>query len=228
MHSLDKFLRQVYSQNGEDGIIEEIFRRISIIKGWFVEFGAWDGNYLSNTRLLREIGWSGVYVEADIAQYSLMLKNIQGCKDVYAFNARVDCSDNNLDKILSKTPIPDDFDFLSIDIDGNDYWIWKACSCKPKIVIIEYNCHFDPTESKSIPYDPDFRYTYNRYHGASVLALTNLANKKGYSLVARINVCNLIYVRNDFMHLFDKLTVEEVPKQIVNDPVPPGKFFVDV
>ena len=61
-----------------------------------------------------------------------------------------------------------------------------------------------------------------------MLALTNLANKKGYSLVARINVCNLIYVRNDFMHLFDKLTVEEVPKQIVNDPVPPGKFFVDV
>lgn len=126
MKMLSNYAKQIYSQNGEDGIIEEIFNRIGIVKGWFVEFGAWDGNYLSNTRLLREKGWSGVYIESDKEHYRNLLKNTEGFTNIFPFNSSVNCSENNLDNILIKTPIPQDFDLLSIDIDGNDYWIWKG------------------------------------------------------------------------------------------------------
>lgn len=194
-HSLNIFASNIYSQFGEDGIIEEILNRInaaSEIDKWCVEFGAWDGVYLSNTcNLIRNKNYKGVLIEGDRIRFQELCKNLPQenihkiCKFV-TFEGS-----STLDNILKETPIPYDFDFLSIDIDGCDYYIFDSLErYKPKVICIEYN----PT----IPNEVEFIQPKNFHikQGASAKSLVNLAISKGYTLVA-VTVCNVIFVRND-------------------------------
>lgn len=132
----------INSQCGEDGIIEEICRRLNIKTGYFVEFGAWDGKHHSNTFNLLFKNWRGVYIEADEIKYKdlLMTKN-EFPKQLTTICAFVRSSgDNKLDNLLSQTSTPKDFELLSIDIDSEDYLVWYSLqNYNPKIVIIEGN-----------------------------------------------------------------------------------------
>ncbi len=110
---------------------------------------------------------------------------------------------DNINQVINAHGIKGEIDLLSIDIDGNDYWIWDAIHIvNPRVVVIEYNASFGKDRSVSVPYESDFqRFSKHRsgwYHGASLSALTRIAHHKQYRLVcADSNGCNAFFVRRD-------------------------------
>ena len=195
---LNDFARNVTSQGGEDGIIVKILDVISNTDKWCVEFGSWDGKKLSNTyNLIDNHDYSAVLIEGDKKRFQDLLKTFGPEKNVIPINAFVGFEENdNLDKILETTPIPVDFDLLSIDIDGNDYHVWDAVTkYKPKIVVIEFNATIPSTVEFVQP--RDMRIT----QGNSLLSITKLAKSKDYELVA-VTGGNAIFVDSKYFGLF--------------------------
>ncbi len=190
--------RDVHSQSGEDGVIEQVLRLIPDRDNWCVEFGAWDGLYLTNTRhLIESSGYSAVLIESSQKRYQDLKRNFASFKGVITVNARVGFSaSDGLDHILSATPIPIDFDLLSIDIDGNDYHVWQAVSkYQPKVVIVEFN----PTIPSQVHFVQEADASVNQ--GASLSALVELGKSKGYELVSVLAV-NAFFVRAEYYPLF--------------------------
>ena len=194
---LHDFSRNVYSQHGEDGIVEEVLRRLasaSALDNWCVEFGAWDGMHLSNTyNLISAKGYKAVLIEADKKKFQTLCRNVPQ-EDVHKICRLVGFEgEAALDRILASTPIPKDFDFLSIDIDGCDYFIFESVEqYRPKLVCIEYN----PT----IPNEVEFVQPkdFGIKQGASAKSLALLAARKGYSLIA-VTLTNLLFLRLDLL-----------------------------
>lgn len=178
---LETFRRDVYSQTGEDGVIEKLLEALPERDKWCVEFGAWDGVHLSNTRnLIQNAEYASIQIEGSAAKCAELRKNYASNNKVIAINAFVGFNAHDgLDPILSAYPIPRDFDFLSIDVDGNDYHIWKAISnYRPKAVCIEFNPTV-PTELRFVQRaDPAV------HRGASARSLVELGKDKGYELVS--------------------------------------------
>ncbi len=189
------YQKSVFSQFGEDGVISQVLSLIPERNNWCVEFGAWDGRHLSNTyNLILNQGFSAVLIEGDERKFQDLKENFKGQKKVHPLNQYVGFGEkDNLDQILKSTPIPQDFDFLSVDIDGNDYYVWQALSYyRPKVVTIEFN----PTVPTQASFVPDS----NR--GAGLLSLVELAKEKGYELVSVLAV-NAIFVREEYFPLFE-------------------------
>lgn len=194
MHrNLLKYRYNKFSQNGEDGIIDEVIHRLGLTKGWFVEFGAWDGKHLSNTyNLLSNHDWSGVHIEGNQDRYHALLQTKAAFTDkLYTICAMVAFEgENRLDNLLARTPIPTDFDLLSIDIDSYDWQIWDSLSAyKPKIVIIECNSVLPPgvLQLHSPP----------KHNGASFSSLVELGVRKGYRLICHTGNC--FFVQNELV-----------------------------
>jgi hypothetical protein len=190
--------KNVYSQNGEDGILEEILRRLNITNGYVCEFGAWDGKHFSNTFNLIQKGFRGVFIEGDRDKYKDLLLTCNEYPNIIPINAYVDHNDteNSLDNLLKSTDIPYDFDVLSIDIDSFDYQVWKSLKLyKPKIVIIEIN-------SGVMTHEENHIHTPNIYEGTGFRPMFRLGIEKGYKFV--LHTGNMIFVRND---LFEKLNI---------------------
>lgn len=183
---------------GEDGILEKILKTIPKNDKWCVEFGAWDGKFLSNTRnLIENQDYSAILIEGSKTKFKDLQKNYLKNSKVITINQFVGFNKkNNLDQILIDTPIPVDFDFLSIDIDGNDYHVWKTMSkYKPKIICIEFNPTI-PTEIRFVqPPDPSVN------QGASLLSLVELGKEKGYKLISVLPV-NAFFVKSEYYPLF--------------------------
>ncbi len=192
MALLDQHASNIVSQNGEDGILAEIFRRIEPRSRLCVEFGAWDGKHLSNTwALWHESGWSAVLIEGDRERFLQLEKSITSFPSVKAVHAFVAASGpSSLDSLLGREGVsPDGVDLLSIDIDGDDYHVWSSLTTyRPRVVVVEYN----PT----IPPELDLVQRQGEYFGASAAALTRLARDKGYGLAA-CTATNCIYVHRD-------------------------------
>ena len=160
-----------YSQNNEDGIIQEIISRIDFATGVAVEFGAADGVFCSNTAALREIGWK-VYM------YDLDNRG----------NHRVEkkeINENNVNDLPS-------CDLLSIDIDGNDYWVWQAYDGEPAVVIIEVNSSIPPDENH-----------VSLERGASYSAMLLLGLSKGYFLLCHTG--NMIFIKDEYREHFPEV-----------------------
>lgn len=193
-----QYSRNEYSQAGEDGIVEKILDTLPESDQWCVEFGAWDGIHLSNSRnLIINRNYSAILIEGDPKKFDILCENYQSNKNVTAFNSLVGFSEsNNLDSLLSKTDIPENFDFLSIDIDGNDYHVWKAISTyHPKVICIEFNQTI-PTEVRFVqPSDPKIN------QGSSLLSLVELGKEKGYELVC-VSSWNAFFVKENYLPLF--------------------------
>jgi hypothetical protein len=192
--SLLKFARNTYSQNGEDGVVEELCRRLGIgTNGWFCEFGAWDGKHLSNTFKLVAEGWHGVMIEGHPERFKDLLNTAaESASRIIPINAYVSTSSgdpNSLDALLSTTGIPSDFDILSIDIDSWDWQVWHSLNnYKPKIVIIEINSSILPGIERVHTEDGN---------GSSFTSTLKLGVQKNYTLV--VHTGNLIFVRNDLV-----------------------------
>ena len=147
--------------------------------------------------LLSEKNWSGILIEGNPKRITDLKNTYKNNPKVYPINKFVNFEgDDILDKILSPFPIPIDFDFLSIDIDGNDYHIWKSLvNYQPKLVLIEFNA--------SIPGDIEFVQPANLslQQGSSILSFVKLANEKGYELIC-INQVNAFFVHEKYFELF--------------------------
>jgi hypothetical protein len=186
------------SQFGEDGILEEIFRQIGTTNKWCVEFGAWDGMIFSNTwRLIAKFDWSAVLIEGMKVRARKLAQLHEGSSKVHVQNCFVGwMGENRLDNLLARTPIPRQFDLLSIDIDGNDYYVWKSVEqYAPRVVIIEFN----PTASNDLLFVQDADARVNQ--GCSLHALIELAKSKGYELAATTDVNAIFVIKSEFSKL---------------------------
>ena len=194
-----QYQSNVGSQNGEDGIIAYIFSILPVVdKRYCVEFGAWDGKYLSNCfNLVRNLGWMGLFIEANDEKFEQLLLNHGNSKNVTCLKKFIEFDGpNRLENLIDQANFPRDLDLLSIDIDGADYFVWESVQrFRPRVVVIEFN--------PSIPNDVVFVQAkdMNTNQGASLMALIMLGKKKGYELIC-VTSCNAIFVLNEFYELF--------------------------
>ena len=189
MSSLSAYRKNLHSQNGEDGVLQEICARLGLKEGFFVEFGAWDGMHLSNTFRLLEDGWSGVYIEADTTKFQDLTRNMKTYSGrVELINAFVEPEGKNrLDNLLLSTKAPQNFEVLSIDIDSCDWQIWHSLqNYSPLIVVVEINSY--------IPVGIFQTHRGRAIQGSSFTSTLDLGNRKGYTAVCHTG--NLIFVRN--------------------------------
>ncbi len=212
--SINDYEFKVSSQWGEDGIIQHLVKTIEIKNKVFFEFGV-EKYTESNTRfLLQNNHWKGLVIDG-------LDENISYIKNdpiYWKNNLKAECAfvtKDNINQLITKNGIHGDIGILSVDIDGNDYWIWKSIDCiSPRIVICEYNSHFGDTHKVSVPYDSNFvrekKHHSNIYYGASISALDFLAKKKGYSLVgSNLAGNNVFFVRDDLMTDIKEITPKE-------------------
>jgi len=200
VESLLKNRKRYYSQKGEDGLLEFILSKIPEKTKWCVEFGAWDGKYLSNTfYFISKKNYKSVLIEGDPEKAQILSDNMKDYGSV-CINKFVDFKgENTLDNILMTTAIPNDFDLLSIDIDGNDLQIWESLqNYMPKVVIIEINVRDKPNVERIN--NPNSGFVWGE-SGSSIKSMTELADKKGYSLLANIS-CNVIYIKKEYLKYF--------------------------
>lgn len=194
----------VYSQHGEDGILQYLARSIELPNRTFVEFGV--GNYRqANTRFLAvNDGWSGLVMDSDPDN----IRQIRADPIFWSINVRAAhafVTRENIDDLLRSNGMVGEIGLLSIDIDGNDYWVFEAVTAvQPAIVVVEYNSRFGPDRAVSIPYDPAFdrrkAHPSGVYAGASLRALANLARRKGYAFVGCNSLgVNAFFVRSDLL-----------------------------
>jgi hypothetical protein len=190
MPELSRFRRNVYSSGGEDGVLAEIFRRLNVQHGWFCEFGAWDGKYISNSYHLVKQGWRGVEIEADSTSFAELQRTArQYPRQIVAVEARVEeVGDQSLDSILGRTEMPREFHLLSIDIDGPDYQVWRGFQhYSPWVVVIEVLRTLGPRTER----------IYSDWPGGSSFQSTlELGRSKGYTLVCH-TLDNMVFVRDD-------------------------------
>jgi hypothetical protein len=205
---------RVFSQWGEDGLIQYLLSHVPIERRIFVEFGV--ENYTeSNTRfLLTNNQWAGLIMDGSLENISYVRNDpIYWATNLKSENAFI--TRENINDLISKNGITGDIGLLSVDIDGNDYWVLEAIDViSPRIIICEYNSQFGPTAKVTTPYAPSFTreaaHFSKIYYGASIAALNALALRKGYSLVAS-NAAgnNVFFVRNDLLGGLAVLTPQE-------------------
>lgn len=184
--------KNIYSQNGEDGILEEIFKRIGAVNMWCLEVGAADGILFSNTRSLIEKGWNAILIEKDKDHFNRLVEN---CKDFPS--ARLFCDsisvngEKSLVNFLQAAGAPNEIDLICIDIDGQDWHVWNQLDkYRPRVVLIEY----DPGVANE-----EFIPAIGGGGQAGLKAITRLAVSKGYH-VQIITEYNVICVRDDFVN----------------------------
>ena len=209
---LTRFERRVFSQNGEDGVLVEILNRVGVGPHYFVEFGIQEG-VEGNCVLLADVfGWSGLFLEADPDLHEVVARKFAGspvqvlCELVTA--ARIN-------EILVAAGVPEDLDVLSIDIDGNDLYVWDALTAvSPRVVVIEYNGGIQGAGALAQPHDPDRVWDGGSAFGSTVAALESVGRRKGYTLAhTDLTGTNAFFVRDD---LVAALGVDRAPRRTQN------------
>ena len=215
--------KKVFSQNGEDGIIEEILLRLNLKSGYFLEFGVQSGQECNCAYLAKDKGWLGTFIESDSNDYNL-LKNNYINYNVNILNDFV--TSENIQDIINSLKV--EVDLLSIDIDSQDYWVWEAITSLPKVVVIEYNAALKGKKAivkgRQKPWDGTTAY------GASLEAYIELGKRKGYTFIhTESHGVNAFFVRNDFANLFpEKDNPIMVDRNVANHPNTNEDVFVDV
>jgi len=190
---LRPFGRKITSQNDEDGILGYLVGALGLTGGFCVEFGIgppWGGDLArdgleGNCRQLLEHGWRGLLMDARAYPPAYGVRH----ERVTALN---------INALLRTHDTPASIDVLSIDVDGQEFWIWCNLMARPRIVVIEYNGAFPVDVSVSVPFDLTFAWDGTRYHGASLAALHKLGRSKFYTLVYA-NGVNAFFVRDDLL-----------------------------
>lgn len=193
---------KILSQWGDDGIIQWLVHALDFPRRTFIEFGVSDYRE-SNTRfLMMNDNWSGLVMDGSAANVSLIRNSEYFWK--YDLQTRATFIDrDNINGLIAESGLADDLGILHIDLDGNDYWIWKCLTVTtPIIVILEYNAIFGPDRPVTVPYDAGFRRNHahpsNLYWGAALPAFHHLACEKGYAFLGCNSAGNNAYfVRRD-------------------------------
>jgi len=233
--------KKIYSQNGEDGILEFLFSKIGVTNKFSVEFGVGNGFECNTVYLLEKKNWTGLMMDygadQDIQWKGVMKKAWSNRNDGFSDNIKkyfrflkkiikrkersihfqLDIKNEritaeNIQDLFQKYNVPKNFDLLSIDIDFNDYWVWKAITkFHPRVLVIEFNSSIPPTESKVVPYDADAQWDGTNYFGASLLALQNLGIEKNYTLLGcDSNGVNAFFCQSDLVKNFKIKDIENL------------------
>lgn len=219
---LNRHEAQVFSQNGEDGIIAEIFARIGVVDRIFVEFGAGDGME-NNTAYLLFQGWSGFWFDGEEFNVQAIRKSFeQAARKNRLAVAREFFTAERAAEILSQHQVPREFDLLSLDIDRNTSWIWRNLGdFRPRVVVTEYNASIPPQDEWEIAYRADATWDGTLYFGAGLRTLQKIGERLGYVLVGcELSGTNAFFVRNDLA--LDKFSA---PFSAKNHYEPPRYFL---
>ncbi|HEX2129986.1 MAG TPA: hypothetical protein VHH15_00385 [Actinophytocola sp.] len=186
---------RVFSQNGEDGVLAEILRRVGATERFFVEFGVESGREGNCVALADVAGWRGLFMEADPSFNHLLHQKYRWNTNVTTLHATV--TPDRVNELFDAAHVPAEPDIVSIDIDGGDYWVWRALDRRPRVVVVEYNSGLSPDERLVQPLDtPEWSGT--QFFGASLGALVALGTEKGYRLVhCELAGANAFFVRDD-------------------------------
>jgi hypothetical protein len=224
VRSLTEVEFKVFSQFGDDGILQYLIYQLNIPKALetFVEFGV--ENYEeSNTRfLLMNNNWRGLIIDGSESNMQFVRNSSYFWKhDITARAAFIDTE--NINDLISSAGFKGEIGILSVDIDGNDYWVWEGIDViNPVIIVAEYNGIFGHKQALSVPYKPTFRRTQahysNLYWGCSLAALNQLAVKKGYTFSGCNSAGNNAYfIRNDYIN-------DKIPKPSLKEGFRDPKF----
>lgn len=185
--------KNYFSQSGEDGVIEKIFEIIEPGPRYAVEFGAYDGVEYSNTRhLVLEKGWSALMMEGDEKLAAKMVENYRDVPRVKAQQAWI--YPGNVELLFEENGVPKDLDLLVIDIDSNDWYVWRVIhDFQPKVVVLDVNPFFAPPQKMVIDFHPMNYWDKTDYFGASLQSLYELGKKKGYELVYHNKLSNTAF-----------------------------------
>ena len=231
LDDINKYEFKKTSQNNEDGIIEYIFNKIQLKKINFVEIGF---DYYENNSInyLHKVN-KGLFIDGS-KEKVLKLKSIINLfypfKNITVLTKFI--HKDNLNEIInSYYSEKEEIDFLSIDVDGNDYYLLDNLSLKPKIICVEYNFWFGSNIKCSIPYDKNFIWNQGSlYSGTSLNALCSLAKTKGYHLIALESNCvNAFFVRSDLSYNFniiDNIKSFKIPKKYSNNEIIKGREYL--
>lgn len=211
---LERFGGKTYSQNDEDGILAEIFRRIGAPHRTFVEFGCGDGME-NNTVCLLAQGWRGLWMDGgdDNAGRITGAYRPLISAGILQFRQAMIHRDN-IDSLIASAGLGPEIDLLSIDLDGNDYYLWEAIACvSPRVVVAEYNGKFLPNHDWGTIYDADYMWDGTDLMGCSLARLNGLARRKGYQLVGcNLSGSNAFFVRDDLAS--DRFAVPATPEHL--------------
>lgn len=182
------FQDKLHSQNGETVILKNLFEHFGTVNNYLVDIGAGDGEHISNTHYFMHNGWDGLRIDGKIPDNK---------SDVKQHFVTLD----NIHSIFEQHEVPEEFDLLDVDIDGNDYWILDAIlkNYSPRIVIAEFNGCIPEGESKTIKYDSNFVHAADDYYGFSFEAGKKLMKQHGYTLVYQLLAVNMFFVRTDLL-----------------------------
>lgn len=196
--SLHAFEHSVYSQNGEDGVIQEIFRRIKAPNQTFVEVGVGDG-WENNTLFLHTLGWRGSWLDANPAFVSNIIDILPPHLAGSLTHLVAMVTKENAAELLVTLDTPQEPDLMSLDLDQNTHHIWQALSeYRPRLIVIEYNADLPPSVDWEVNYDPDKSWDGSLNYGASLKALERRGHQFGYRLVhCEFSGVNAFFVRND-------------------------------
>ena len=197
-YRLEHYEYSSFSQHGEDGVIYEIFNRIKTTNKVFVEIGV-EAGVENNTHLLLENGWKGLWIEGSEDYCNEIRKNFsKKLKSEILFLENCFVTKDNIDAAIKKY-FTGEIDLLSIDIDGNDFYVLKEItSIKPRVIITEYNANFFPPYKMVMKYDPDFVWKGDDYYGVSLQNLVDYFHTKGYTLAGcDLSGTNAFWVRDD-------------------------------
>lgn len=199
--------KNYFSQSGEDGVIEALFEVIEPTSKYAVEFGAYDGVEFSNVRhLVLEKGWSAFMMEGDEKLAQKMVENYAGNPRVKARQAWV--YPGNVELLFEEAGVPHDLDLLIIDIDSNDWYVWRVIhDYRPKVVSLDVNPFFAPPQRMVIDFHPMNYWDKTDYFGASLQSLYELGKKKGYELVYHNKLANTAFFVD--AKYFDRLGIKD-------------------
>ena len=185
MIKLTSRMRRVFSQGGEEGVLEAIFEHVGAPTQFFVDIGAGVDHGNSNTHLFATQGWKGECFDARPSSFAHLAK----------FNAENACA------LLAEQQVPIEFDLLALDIDGIDWWVLAAIlkQYRPRVVIAEFNGALDMDPPLTVPNDPNWEWAGNSHYGASLGAFRVLAEARGYVLLYQFCAVNCFLVRADLM-----------------------------
>ncbi len=202
VRGLHQYEYSLLSQNGEDGILRFLFSEIGFESRRFVEFG-FGAHQCNSLRLILHENFTGLLMDGsrencEFFRIAAAKRGISGVDAVCTFLTR-----ENLDELILAHGVSGEIDFLSLDVDGNDYWFWETLqSISPRVVCIEYNAGIGSTLSWTVPYDPQFerfaKHPSGFFHGASLTAMEKLGKRKGYRLVGCDSTgTNAFFLRDD-------------------------------
>lgn len=232
--ALARHERQVFSEYGEDGVIAEIFRRVGVEARTFLEIGVGNG-LQNNTAFLLHQGWKGWWVDGNQRAYGQIQQHLRD--PIREGRLKTLChfvTAENVVELLREQAVPPSLDLLSIDIDRNTYWIWKALGqLSARAVVVEYNATMPPDVDWKVDYDPKLQWNRTFHYGASLKAFERLGREQGYQLVGcSLSGVNAFFVRADlcgekFQSPFTSEEHYEPPRYFLSRREGPPAAFTD-